>query len=157
MSKSTLSRLVIAWLVCAAAACILISTVFWNSGLIKPPDHQPVLLVMLNVAAVLGLLVFFVLIGLASYVYQDARRRGMPPLLWALIAFFVPYFLGFIIYILLRSPLQALCPACGALSPMTAVHCPKCGRALKEKCAACGAVTETGNRFCPVCGSALAG
>jgi len=157
MSKSLLCRLFIAWLVCAATACVLVSTVFWNSGLIKPPDHQPLVLVMLIVATALGMLVLFVLIGLASYVFKDARRRGMPPLVWALISFFVPYFLGFIIYILVRSPLRAVCPACGASAPMAVVHCPQCGHALKGKCASCGAVTEKENRFCPSCGKPLAG
>jgi hypothetical protein len=62
-----------------------------------------------------------------GYVYADARRRAMPPVLWALLAALVPNLLGFLFYFALRRP--------------TASQCPQCGRAV-----------EAGQRFCPSCG-----
>ena len=62
-----------------------------------------------------------------GYVYADARRRAMPPVLWTLIAALVPNLLGFLFYFALRRP--------------TASPCPRCGRPV-----------EAGQRFCPSCG-----
>ena len=51
-------------------------------------------------------LLFFVYGLLVSYIYGDARRRGMRHVLWTVIAAAVPNGLGFIAYFLLREPLQ---------------------------------------------------
>jgi hypothetical protein len=62
-----------------------------------------------------------------GYVYADARDRGMPPILWTLLAALVPNLLGFLFYFALRRPL---------LRP-----CPRCAQAI-----------YTGQRFCASCG-----
>lgn len=62
-----------------------------------------------------------------GYVYADARRRGMPPIPWTLIAAFVPNLLGFLFYFALRRPLL--------------VPCPRCSQPV-----------YTGQRFCAMCG-----
>ncbi len=48
-----------------------------------------------------------------GYVYADARRRAMPPILWTLLAALVPNLLGFLFYFALRRPLVSLCAKCG--------------------------------------------
>lgn len=63
-------------------------------------------------------------ICIAVYVYQDAKRRGMEPILWALVAAIVPWFIGLIIYLLVRSGHSAL-------------HCAKCGAAVEEHYTVC--------------------
>jgi hypothetical protein len=62
-----------------------------------------------------------------GYVHADARRRAMPPILWTLIAAFIPNLLGFLLYFALRRPIPVPCPHCG--QSMTAEHrfCSWCG------------------------------
>ncbi len=62
-----------------------------------------------------------------GYVYGDARRRGMPPFLWALVAFMVPNLVGFLLYFLLRKPLSQACFGCGRAIPPGSAFCPHCG------------------------------
>ena len=40
---------------------------------------------------------FSIYILLVGYIYGDARRRGMRPVLWALLAFFIPNAIGIIL------------------------------------------------------------
>jgi hypothetical protein len=64
---------------------------------------------------------------LSGYVYRDASRRGMPRVPWTLIAFFIPYGVGFVLYFLLRKPLLRPCTHCGhAIGPEQA-FCSFCG------------------------------
>ncbi len=78
----------------------------------------------------LGLLVGVVIatwiLGL-GYVYADARRRGMPPILWTLIAAFIPNLLGFLLYFALRKPIALPCPQCGQATPAGQRFCSWCG------------------------------
>jgi predicted anti-sigma-YlaC factor YlaD len=71
--------------------------------------------------------VFVMLIG---YIGADARRRGMSPVLWELVALLVPYLIGAILYFVVREPLP--------------LNCPQCRRAIRP-----------GDRFCPYCGFTL--
>jgi hypothetical protein len=43
---------------------------------------------------------------LAGYVYGDAPRRGMPRVPWTALAVLAPNGIGFLIYFLMRNPLQ---------------------------------------------------
>jgi Phospholipase_D-nuclease N-terminal/zinc-ribbon domain len=53
-----------------------------------------------------------------GYVYADAQRRAMPPVLWVLVAVLVPNLLGFLLYFAVRRPIASPCPRCGrAVSP----------------------------------------
>jgi hypothetical protein len=62
-----------------------------------------------------------------GYVYADARRRGMPPVLWTLIAALVPNLLGFLFYFALRRPLASPCPKCGQAIAAEQRFCAWCG------------------------------
>jgi len=66
---------------------------------------------------------------LAGYVYADAGRRGMPPLPWTALAILVPNGIGFVLYFLLRKPLEHPCPGCRFGVPAGAAFCPACGQA----------------------------
>jgi hypothetical protein len=62
-----------------------------------------------------------------GYVYADARRRTMPPLLWTLVAAFIPNLLGFLVYFACRKPLALPCPHCGQANVPGQRFCSWCG------------------------------
>lgn len=64
---------------------------------------------------------------LAGYVYGDAARRGMPPVLWTALAVLIPNGVGFVLYFLLRKPILHACAGCGAGVGPDALFCPRCG------------------------------
>ena len=64
-----------------------------------------------------------------GYVYVDAQRRGMRPLLWALIAALFPHLFGFLLYFALRQPLTPRCPHCGQPVTLDQRFCSWCGAA----------------------------
>ena len=112
--------------------------------------------ILLPLAAFFGLLVVFTAIGIGLYIYRDARRRGMEPLLWTLAAVFIPYFLGLIIYLIVRQPFQSVCPSCASRAPLNASFCPSCGRPILLTCPKCRTTLQNGARFCHACGAEAA-
>ena len=62
-----------------------------------------------------------------GYVYADARRRAMPPILWMLVAMLVPNLLGFLIYFAVRRPIVRPCPQCGQATRADHRFCSWCG------------------------------
>jgi hypothetical protein len=73
-----------------------------------------------------GVVMAIWILGL-GYVYADARRRGMPPILWTLIAAFIPNLLGFLLYFALRRPIASPCPHCGQPTTAGQRFCSWCG------------------------------
>jgi hypothetical protein len=67
---------------------------------------------------------FFLALG---YVYGDAKRRGMPAWAWVTAAFFIPNFVGFILYFLFREPRLGLCSSCGKPIRGGEAFCSQCG------------------------------
>ncbi len=64
-----------------------------------------------------------------GYVYADARRRGMRPVLWTLIAALFPHLFGFLLYFALRQPMTPKCPHCGQPMMLDQRFCSWCGSA----------------------------
>jgi hypothetical protein len=98
-------------------------------------------------------LIIFVYGFLVTYVYGDARRRGMRHVLWAIVAAAVPNGIGIIAYFLLREPLLQPCAACGTRARRGFAFCPKCGAPLAETCAACRRALDPGWSHCAHCGA----
>jgi Double zinc ribbon len=98
------------------------------------------------------LLAFVALIG---YVNGDAKRRGMRHVMWTLLAIFVPYTIGIIMYFILRDPLPRVCPVDGRMVPAKFTFCPHCGTALKRTCPHCGKAVEPTWSNCASCGTRL--
>jgi len=94
---------------------------------------------------------------LVSYVYGDAKRRGMRHVLWTLVAMFVPNALGFIAYFILRDPLLQPCAACGATARRDFAFCPQCGSPLPRVCPSCRRPVEPIWPHCAHCGQKLLG
>src|SRR5574340_91162 len=91
------------------------------------------------------LFAYFLLLG---YVNRDACRRGMSCTLWTIIVIVIPNGIGYIIYFLMRKPLQLGCPQCGTHNDQGAMFCRKCGNRLKPLCAKCGAALDASDAFC---------
>ncbi|MGA7158330.1 MAG: hypothetical protein WBY53_15890 [Acidobacteriaceae bacterium] len=64
-----------------------------------------------------------------GYVYADARRRGMRPVLWTLIAALFPHLFGFLLYFALRQSLTPRCGGCGQPMGPEQRFCSWCGSA----------------------------
>ena len=62
-----------------------------------------------------------------GYVYADAKRRGMRPVLWTLIAALFPHLFGFLLYFALRQPMTPRCPQCGQPVTLDQRFCSWCG------------------------------
>jgi len=93
-----------------------------------------------------------------DYVYHDAKRRSMNPWLWIIIVAIIPYFLGFVIYLLIRTTFsKEKCPQCGYSLRSSYAFCPQCGKKIKAECPKCHKAVEPHLHFCPYCGHKLTG
>jgi hypothetical protein len=115
------------------------------------------LLLAVRIALGILLALFIFIYGfLVSYVYGDAKRRGMRHGAWAAVAALVPNALGFIAYFLLREPLLQPCPSCGATARRDLAFCPQCGAPLRAACPACRRPLEAAWSHCAHCGTKIA-
>jgi len=80
-----------------------------------------------GLAGVLGGAFVAVWMVCLGYVYADARDRGMPPILWLLVALLVPNLLGFLLYFVIRKPLTVACSVCGHAIGADQLFCSWCG------------------------------
>ncbi len=97
-----------------------------------------------------GILVLF-----WGYINADARRRGMRYVMWTLLAMFVPNTIGIILYFILRDPLLAQCPKCGAQGRVNFTFCPQCGAELATTCPSCKRPVEPNWQRCAFCAAEL--
>jgi hypothetical protein len=134
--------------------------------------HSTAFNVARNLAIVLAI-VFW--LGLAYWVYRDARRRVDDPWLIGtatLLAVAVPY-MGAAVYLLFRAPetlddvhareleVRALeeriavraphCPVCRADVASSFLVCPVCTTQLKQPCQSCSAALDASWQACPYC------
>ena len=93
--------------------------------------------------------------GLVGFIYADARRRRMRHVFWAWLAL-VPYFVGVIIYFILRDPLPSTCPQCGTAVPQAFAFCQNCGASIHPVCPQCKKALQHGWANCPHCGRRVA-
>jgi len=97
----------------------------------------------------------FVYILILGYIAADAKRRGMRPVLWVLLALFIPNAIGIILYFILREPLLTTCAACGTSTSGTFAFCPACGASISQACPSCRGPVEAGWSHCARCGVTL--
>jgi RNA polymerase subunit RPABC4/transcription elongation factor Spt4 len=134
-----------------AAIQVLLHVVMFPRDPHAPPFAVRVLLGFLAGCA----LVFFTL--LVGYVNRDAKRRGMNRTLWTILVILVPNAIGFILFFLMRHPLMATCPHCGATVSPAFNYCPRCKFNLHPACPHCHRAIEAGAAFCPYCSAELKG
>lgn len=69
----------------------------------------------------------------SAWVYQDCKRRSEDPVLWAVVVFAVTPFIGLLLYLLHRSEIKTICPACGQQISVKANYCEKCGTLVEKE------------------------
>jgi len=67
----------------------------------------------------------------------------------------VPYFVGVILYFILRDPLPTPCHRCGMEVPQAFAFCPGCGASIHPICSQCGKSLQPEWSNCPHCGTRL--
>ena len=87
----------------------------------------PVLL-LCSILFALGTSAFF-----AAWIYQDCKRRGDDPVLWAIVVFAATPFIGLLIYFLHRAETKTICPACGHRISVKANYCEECGTHIEKE------------------------
>lgn len=86
-----------------------------------------------------ALLLCFILFALctaasfAAWVYQDCKKRGDDPVLWAFVVFIATPFIGLLIYFLRRSEIKTTCSACGHRISLKAKYCEECGTHIENR------------------------
>jgi len=148
---ATEARLVPWWSVLLAVGGFLLMQWVFHVAILQGHSAPPPFVVRVCLGLLTGaaLAFYFLFLG---YVNRDAGRRGMNRALWTFIALLVPNGIGFILYFVMRKPLQLPCPHCGATVDPAATYCTACGKAVKPACAHCGAPLRPGDAFCPACG-----
>jgi hypothetical protein len=141
--------------VAAALAAVGIEILMWTLAFPsdKSGEMNLPLKIFLSALAAAAMACFILLYG---YIYADARRRGMRAGMWTLLAAFIPYMIGVILYFLLRDPLSAPCPRCGQYARGSFTFCPNCGYELLRVCRVCRKKMEPGWANCAYCGTPLA-
>ena len=132
-------------------ATVFFGVVFWPH---KATEAPPVPFQLLLTIVFATLLSFWVL--MVGYVNRDAGRRGMSRTLWTLIVVFVPNAIGFILYFILRTPLQIACPQCQTVVNREINYCPTCGHSFHPTCPHCKAPIRPNDVFCGKCGQRVA-
>jgi RNA polymerase subunit RPABC4/transcription elongation factor Spt4 len=92
---------------------------------------------------------------LIGYINRDAKRRGMSPVLWTIVAIFIPNALGIILYFILRQPRSSACPQCGNAVQTGFNFCPRCSYKLSPNCPQCQRVVGVSDMYCPYCATSL--
>jgi hypothetical protein len=65
-----------------------------------PIDNLMYVMTILLVVFIIGPLI--ISLFLAIWIYKDAKKREMNAIIWVLIAWLFPYFIGFIVYLIVR-------------------------------------------------------
>lgn len=146
-------RIVPLWVWALAGIAFIIAQVFFNAVLGRHSGAPPAWgRALMGLAAGLAGACYVLLIG---YINRDAKRRGMSPTLWTIMAIIIPNALGIILYFLLRQPRSSVCPQCGHAVQTGFNFCPRCNYKLSPSCPQCQRVVGVGDIYCPYCGTSL--
>jgi len=137
----------------AGCIFIIIPTIFLTQVWPNEPE-PPAVAIRYLIAFMPGVFLGF-LILMIGYVNLDAKRRGMNRLVWTLVVSLVPNAIGFILYFLMRTPIQDECPECGAVVGPRANFCPACRHNFHPTCPQCKSVVQRMDKYCVRCGTTL--
>ena len=148
-------RIVPLWAWILAGIVFAAAQWYFNIGLAHQTDPHPI---PPWARWALGLLAgglagcYFLLVG---YINRDAKRRGMSPTLWTIVALIIPNALGIILYFVLRLARPSACPQCGHAVQTGFSFCPHCSCKLSPSCPQCQRPVGPNDVFCPYCGTSM--
>jgi RNA polymerase subunit RPABC4/transcription elongation factor Spt4 len=146
-------KIVPQWAWSLAVVGFFIAQFFFNVVVARHSNAPPAWtrpLLGLLLGLVLGCFLLFI-----GYINRDAKRRGMSPVLWTIVAVLIPNALGIILYFVLRQPLRSACPQCGYAVQTGFNFCPRCNYKLSPSCPQCQRVVGVNDVYCPYCGTSL--
>ena len=129
--------------------------IFPDDSLRNQPEASTFLLILAITAGAIAFAIFLFMLG---YVYRDAKRRDMNPILWTLLVLILSpayMFIGLIIYLLVREPLPYSCPQCSTSVNARFNFCPNCKYNLHPACPQCQREVSDTDKFCPFCATEL--
>jgi len=146
-------KIVPAWAWALAGIAFVAAQVFFNVAVARhtnapPAWARPLLGLLAGIAG--GCYLLFI-----GYINRDAKRRGMSPVLWTIVAVIIPNALGIILYFILRQPLRSACPQCGNAVQTGFNFCPRCSYKLSPTCPQCQRMIGLNDVYCPYCGTSL--
>lgn len=146
-------RIIPQWAWVLAGIVFVAAQVFFNIAAARPPHPlQAWARPLLGLLAGIFAGCYTLLIG---YINRDAKRRGMSPTLWTIVAIIIPNALGIILYFVLRQALQRLCPQCGCAVQAGFCFCPQCSCKLSPSCPQCQRMVGSNDVYCPYCGTSV--
>ena len=141
------------WAWALAGIVFIAAQWFFNLALAGRHDAPPAWCrPLLGLLAGVGAGCYLLFIG---YINRDAKRRGMSPTLWTIVAVIIPNALGIILFFILRQPLSQACPQCGNAVQAGFNYCPRCSCKLSPSCPQCQRLVGLNDVYCPYCGSSL--
>lgn len=98
-------------------------------------------------------IVLVIHIVLATFVYRDAKKRGLNTKLWTTLTLVVPNFFGAIMYFIIRtqSSSKKVCHQCHHTINQEDLYCPKCGAGQMDTCTRCDQPLHETWIVCPKC------
>jgi hypothetical protein len=146
-------KIVPAWAWTLAGIGFIATQWFFNIALAGRPDAPPAWCrPLLGLLAGVGAGCYLLFIG---YINRDAKRRGMSPTLWTIVAVIIPNCLGIILYFVLRQPRSTACPQCGSAVQSGFNFCPRCSCKLSPSCPQCQRLVGANDVYCPYCGTSM--
>lgn len=148
-------KIIPTWAWTLAGIVFIAAQWFFNIALARQANAPPAWCrPLLGVMAGIGGGCYLLFIG---YVNRDAKRRGMSPALWTIVAMIIPNALGIILYFILRQPVGHACPQCRSALQPGFNFCPRCSHKLSPSCPQCQRLVGANDVYCPYCGCSLRG
>lgn len=146
-------KIVPSWAWAVAGIVFVAAQWFFNLALASHVDAPPAWCrPILGLLAGIGGGCYLLFIG---YINRDAKRRGMSPVLWTIVAVIIPNALGTVLYFVLRQPRQSTCPQCASPLQPGFNFCPRCNHKLNPSCPQCQRVVGEDSVYCPYCGTSM--
>jgi len=148
-------KIIPAWAWILAGVAFVATLWFLGIAVVRQPEPHPISawgrqLFGLVAGILVGCYVLFV-----GYINRDSKRRGMSPIPWTILAIFMPYALGIVLYFLLRLPLRSVCPQCEHEVQPGFSFCPHCSYKLAPSCPQCQRSVGVNDIYCPYCATQL--
>jgi|SRR5277367_349281 len=146
-------KIIPVWAWVLAGIVFVAAQIFFNIELARHAGAPPAWCrPLLGLLAGIGGGCIFLLIG---YINRDAKRRGMSPTLWTIVAIIIPNALGVVLYFILRHPLHSACPQCASAVQPGFNFCPRCNYKLSPSCPQCQRLVGVNDVYCPYCGTSV--